>query len=246
MRIDEIEAPDLTGIDMTSVQTFVDSMRRIPRERVVALNDILLAKREEYAAQFASMTTLYHGAPERPYKSADRTLNVYDEIMANGFKLTQGRRSIGGMGALEVVDNLGIFLTDSKTLAHFFGDNRDDHGRGRVITCKVDTSRLLESSKARGTIVKLGCELVNQYNGTTKTRLAMRDWWWLVDRKPFVDAIKAEGYTGVRFQEDVAVRRSANAFDGHTYFIFDPTTIHIKTDYTIAMLYDDLKKGASI
>jgi hypothetical protein len=242
MRIAEVEnSLNLDGIDMTSVQTFMDSLRSVPREQVVALNDVLKDKRSEYEARFDGLTTLYHGAPERPY-AGDRKLNVYNEIMNNGFKLTQGRRSIGGMGALIVVDNLGIFLTDSKSLAIFFGNNRDDHARGRLITCKVDTTRLLESAKARGPLVKLGCELVNQYNGTAKTRLAMKDWWWLVDRKPFIDAIKAEGYTGVLFQEEVSVRKSANAFDGHTYFIFDPATIHVKTEYTITMFYNDIKR----
>ncbi len=245
MRWSELqEAVDvnLDGVDMTSMETFVQSMPRLPREQVVALNNVLLARRSEHEKKFSGMATLYHGAPERAFDSDKKLINIHADITTNGFKLTKGRRG-GAFGSTYFVENLGIFLTDSKPLAHFFGNNRDDHGRGRVIECKTDISRLLDSSTAKGELLKLGCALLNKYNGTTKTRLALRDWWWLVDQQRFVDYIKALGHTGIKFKEETSVRRNANAFDGHTYFIFDPASIHVQTTYTVGMFYEELKRG---
>jgi len=242
MRITDLERVNLDGIDMTNVDTFMDSLRRIPRDRVVALNSAMLAKREEFMNQFTGLTTLYHGAPENGLGADNKLINIHQEIMANGFQLTRGRRG-GAFGSNYFVENLGIFLSDQKNLAQFFANNRDERGYGKVIECKVDTTRLLDSGMAKGDLVKLGVTLLNKYNGTSKTKLAMKDWWWLVDQPAFVNRIKQDDHTGVKFKENASVRRSANAFDGHTFFIFDPSSIHIKTGYSITMFYEDLKKG---
>jgi len=240
MRIFEVATDfDLTGIDMTSAETFVQSMSRIPRERVVVLNNEFVKRREQHDAQYSSLTKLYHGAPERS-RVGDRYLDIHGEIVRDGFKLTKGRRTIG-LGDY-LVDNLGIFLSDSKSIAQFFGDNRDDHGRGRVIECRVDTRRLYDSSVAKGEIAAVGLSLINEYKGTTKTKLALRDWWWLVDQPELVNMVQQTGFTGILFKETTGVRRAANSFDGHTFFIFDPKSIHIETRYTIASFYEELKR----
>lgn len=238
MRICEIITENITsdmlsGIDLTNVNTFITSLNRAPKDQVRALNDVLLKKRQEIAAPYATWTKLYHGTTEP----------ITKEIMTNGFQLTKGQRSVGSLGATIMVDNQGIFLTDSIKLAHFFGGNRADYKPHQVITTLVDTSRVLDSDEASMKLRKLGLSLVNRYKGTTKTRLAIRDWWWLVDNSDFVAAIKAEGYSGVRFKEDAVVRRDANAFDGHTYCIFDVSKIKIEKQIgmTVNQFYEWLK-----
>lgn len=183
----------------------------------MALNDILLQQREAAEAPHRSWTTLYHGTTEK----------IYETIMQDGFRLTQGRRAVGGMGATIIVNNQGIFLADSANLASFFGGNRSDNNQHKVIKTQVDTSRIMDSSAADVKLRKLGLDLLSAYNGLSKTKLAIRDWWWLVDQSAFVEVIKQGGHTGVRFKEDTSVRRQANAFDGHTYCVFDLATIRI-------------------
>jgi hypothetical protein len=207
----------LDGVDMTTYENFMASLGRIPRDQLVKLNDILKSQRAEVETKYAGWTTLYHGTPPK----------LYEIIKKDGFKLTQGKRTVGGMGATIIVDNQGIFLTDSPNIAAFFGSNRSDNGQYQVINTQVDTSRVMDSDKADLELRKLGLALVNKYNGTVKTKLALKDWWWLVDKVEFINQIKSGGHTGVRFKEEASTRKAANAFDGHTYCIFDLSTIRI-------------------
>jgi hypothetical protein len=59
-------------------------------------------------------------------------------------------------------------------------------------------------------------------------RLAIRDWWWLLDRPEFVEALKQHGYSGVRFRESAYINRATGSVAGNSYLIFDPSGITVK------------------
>jgi len=153
---------------------------------------------------------LYHGTPH--------------EI--NDFKLTKGKRS-GFLGSEHEVDNLGIFMTDSLSMAHFFGSSRSSHPKDyRVYKAFVYLGKCLDANQTIPVKVrKFGLDLVNKYEGTNKKTLAQSDIWWLLDRKSFVEGLKKEGYDSVKFKETKEVRKAGG--DGNTYCIFDPKNIKI-------------------
>ena len=143
--------------------------------------------------------------------------------MNEGFALGKGQRS-GFMGATFTVDNQGIFLSDNKQAARFFGEDRSGSpGEAQVLTCYADTSRVMPAEQAPREILRLGVSIINKYDNSNKSRLAVRDWWRLLDRGEFVSAIKKMGYTGVSFREDAFLN-----LPGRTYLIFDPSTIKIR------------------
>jgi hypothetical protein len=220
----------LDNINLLSFQSFMDSLNRVPREQVQSLQAILTKMQRELRQPHAGYTELYHGT----------TNQLADTIVKSGFILTQGRRG-GFMGLTNYVDNQGIFLTDTKSLAHYFGSNRSDGHPGdyRLITCYTDTSHVMQISQAPRTVVRLGLKLINDYNGTNVRKIAEREWWWLLDQKPFVAALRAEGFTGAQFKEAAPIRRASQSPDAHTVLIFDPTAIKIAelTKITIKDFY---------
>jgi len=156
---------------------------------------------------------LYHGSPH---------------MGLNELKLEKGRRSGGFMGSTKHVDNLGVFLTDSISLAMYFGENRSDYGDRKIYAayCKIDN--LLDSNSMPPSLRKKGLDLINSYEGTLKHTLAQRDIWWLLDQLDFVNKIKELGFDSMRFKESLAIRKESKSFDAFTYFIMDPSNIVIK------------------
>tara|TARA_R110000868_G_scaffold12456_25_gene59638 strand:+ start:1660 stop:2241 length:582 start_codon:yes stop_codon:yes gene_type:complete len=125
---------------------------------------------------------LYHGTESK----------IAVDILDNGFKIGKGRRS-GFMGSENIVDNLGIFLTDSKKAASFFGNNRSERGDFVVIKTCASLNKVLDLSsidKMPLEIKKTGLTIINDYEGSSKTKLAGRDIWWLLDKKDFVEKNK--------------------------------------------------------
>jgi hypothetical protein len=160
---------------------------------------------------------LYHGSPQ-------------ESIAHQGLQITKGQRSRGFMGATYEVENHGIFMTDSKSMANYFGSNRSNYGRDYTVYeayCNVDP--VLDLSKPiTGQIKKIGLKLINQYSGSAKTKLAESDIWWLLDQSEFIELIKSLGYNSVKFKEDYSIRKAVDK-GSSTYLIFDPSRIMIKS-----------------
>ncbi len=172
----------------------------------------------EYARKLGTShpVLLYHGSPQ-------------DKIASQGFQVTMGQRNIGFMGAGYSVQNQGVFMTDSKEMAHFFGSNRSDGGRNyRVYTAYANLDHIFDATGVMPLhFRKLGLKLIGNYYGKKKSKLAESDIWWLLDRPEFVQLIKDAGYTAVRFKENYAIRKqtSKSAF---SYLVFDPVHLMIK------------------
>ncbi len=95
-------------------------------------------------------TILYHGSPHKIEK----------------FKLTKGARS-GGIFGYREVENLGVFLTDEKKIAKFFGDNRVDMGTTKsyseIYTVFVHLGNILHFENLPPDIKKLGNYILNRW-----------------------------------------------------------------------------------
>jgi hypothetical protein len=216
-----IDSTLLQDVDMSSYESFNKSLSKIPREQLMQLSGVLDQMREKIRKPHAGYIELYHGAPQKHA----------EDIRKNGFKITKGKRS-GGITGLEYeeeVDNQGIFLTDSKPMAQFFGSNRSDYENDwKMFTCYVDSTKIVSSDNMALDIKRVGLRLINDYNGSKLKSIADRDWFWLLDQTEIVNMIKNKGYTGVQFREGAATKRLAGVKDGHTYLIFDPASIQIK------------------
>lgn len=227
--------PDLEGLDLSTYENFYQSLGRIPKENLVALNDILRQKRE--AVKPVGWIEVYHGAPTP----------IAQAIIQNGFQLGKGKRALGFMGGTYTVDVQGIFLSDSKRLSSFFGSNRDNTNgvNFRVLTCYIDPTHILDFEAVPKGILKAGLEISNRLydRSMTRRRLNLHDWWSLLDQPEFVQVIKQHGFTGVRYKEELDVRRNAGDLNAHTYFIMDPTTIRIleRDGWSIKRFYEWLK-----
>jgi len=209
-------------LDVLSVDNFRSSISRLKRSNPDAFQK-LADKFEELKAQknapTKNKTVLYHGTSAKRKQS----------ILNNGFQNTEGERG-GFMGSVHTVQNQGMFLTDDRNLAHYFGENRAD-GRWdtEVIECYVDVSRILDTNQAPQEVIKLGLKLINDYNGTKNSRIPKREWWWLMDQPEFITSIKELGYTGVKFRESPSIL-SVSKSSGNTFLIFDPSTIVLKEE----------------
>lgn len=174
---------------------------------------------EHYAKKVGTdkPTILYHGSPQ-------------DKIAQQGFQVTMGERSSGFMGASYSVQNQGIFMTDSKEMANFFGSNRSDGGRNyRVYTAYANLDHVFDTTAGMPLqFRKLGLQLINDYYGKKKTKLAESDIWWLLDRPQFVDLIKKAGYAAVKFKEDYAIRKQSSK-TAFSYLVFDPSHLVVKS-----------------
>lgn len=220
----------LDRIDVSSWDAFNNSLRRLTREQVQELQKIMTKTRDGQVPENA--LKLFHGAPRV----------AAEDIKKNGFKLTKGRRS-GFMGAINHVENQGIFLTDAKGLAGYFGSNRSEYGHDyEVLTCYVEPSGIADISSIPRPIIRWGLEALQRWDGVKRTRIPMREWWWLLDKPEFVNQIKAEGFTGIRFREDKTVLKAANrefnSAEGHTYMIFDPSMIRVEGKDIIRTVHD--------
>lgn len=165
-------------------------------------------------------TLLYHGTPH------------HAAITQSGFKLTDGRRS-GFLGSEQKVQNQGIFLSDSKERAGFFGTNRADHvSDARVMPVYADLGNTLDMQRLPPTLNKLGVGLVNSYEGSKKRALNRSDHHWVLDRPEFVNAAKAAGFHSAKFPESNPVAKMSSP--SSTYMVFNPEKIqpvkeHIRT-----------------
>lgn len=225
---EKLEIPE--NLDLTTFDTFRNSLYQLSKEQLRQLQDIWDELKNNSVSGWIE---LYHGTPRKHA----------EEIKRSGFKLTKGERS-GFLGATKIVDNQGIFLSDSRRVAHFYGSNRAD-GSSEVLTVYVDpSSKILDiDQKIPPAINRLGVDILKQWDGKTRRKIPILEWWWLLDRPEFSQFIKKQGYDGVRFREDLHIRRMAGS--GNTYIIFDPDKIKIKdgpgTMNTLHSFYSWLK-----
>ena len=205
-------------LDYSSVPAFMASFQKFGQSNMVEAKKLLDTFLAEYNPKVPTgWIELYHGAPPQNAKN----------IHANGFELTIGKRS-GFMGSTNIVDNQGIFLTDKKEMAHYFGDNRNnEYGVSHVVfTAHVDPKTITTFEQMSLRVRKLGADILEQWDGKKYRNIPQSYQWWLLDKPEFVEALKEEGFTGVKFRETIAVRRSANGgTEALTYLIFDPKDI---------------------
>lgn len=231
--------PLLTELITKSAEDVLKSLSNIEnygdfQKQIVALPNDTKQGIVDYISQLnnkESCTTgklLYHGTNSK----------IGLDILNNGFKIGKGRRS-GFMGSENIIDNLGIFLTDSQKAASFFGNNRSERGDFVVIKACASLKSTLDLSIPNVLPIelkKLGLNLVNGYNGSTKTKLAGKDIWWLLDRTDFVNKIKELGYDSVKFKEASDVVKMIDDPSAHTYMVFD--TLKLKISKRINNLQD--------
>ncbi len=221
------------GLKLDTFENFMDSLKYIPKEQLEELQAQLRDINKELMLPLHGLAKLYHGTPTDIAQIIDR----------EGYKLTMGQRG-GFMGAINHVMNKGIFLTDSKRLAIYYGSNRSKYGQDyKVLECYVDTTHILDCDKAPLDIRKLGIELMFKWDGIKRTKIPVAEWWWLLDHDEFVNLIKGHGYTGVRFKEDKAMRKQADDVMAHTIMIFNPSDIKELKNYTmnVRQFYEHLK-----
>lgn len=163
-------------------------------------------------------TILYHGSPDKIEK----------------FKLTKGVRS-GGIFGYREVENLGVFLTDEKKIAKFFGNNRADRGYSEIYTVFVDLGNVLDFEKLPPDIKKLGNYLLRRWQGK-RYDISRDNFWLLLDMPDFVNEVKKK-YDTIIFKEAKKTFKAINVSSGYTYFIIDPKNIEIYNPLT----YDELK-----
>lgn len=190
------------------------NMLKNPQTLNAIVQQVENINKEEYGKRLGTSnpTLLYHGSPQT---KLEQLLPV------------KGRRSHGFMGAEYQVDNQGVFLTDSKQVATYFGKNRSDSGEYGVYQAYVNLDKVLDIANLPSNIRSLGLKMVNAYDGTRKTRFARSDMWWLLDKSEFINAIKSLGFNSVRFRESIAIEKSAG--NGNTYLVFNPKDIAIKS-----------------
>lgn len=191
-----------------------------PTQRQALLDYVEDVNAQNYQAKLGGeATVLYHGSPEA-------------KIEQEGLKILKGQRS-GFLGATISVQNQGIFMTDSKRMAQYFATNRADHpADARVYEAYVKIGKLLDLSdptKIPPTLRKVGLSLMEKYEGKTKTKLAIRDIWKLLDQAEFVKAIKEAGYNTVRFKEEGHIKKGSGDAGASTYLVFDPNDILVKS-----------------
>lgn len=197
--------------------------------QTMALSDIDKQKILDFTKEFNnSGLILYHGTPK------------FRQIDDEGLKLTRGERTSGFMGAPYYVNNLGVFLSDKERTAKFFGDNRADYKQYKVLAYIADIHNILDfTTKIPYKFNKLGSELINNYYGGKRTKIARSDIFWCLDIPKFVDLIKSEGYDAVKFLEDPENKKGQKT--SCTYFIMDVNKLHRKI-LTMRDLYNYVRK----
>jgi hypothetical protein len=166
---------------------------------------------------------LFHGSPHNIEK----------------FELTKGARS-GGIFSYREVDNLGVFLTNNKKIAKFFGDNRVNHktkSYSEIYTVFVDLGNILHFENLPPDIKKLGNYLLYKWKGK-RYDISRYNFWLLLDMPDFINEVKKK-YDTIIFKEGKHIFKDAGTDSGETYFIIDPNRIEIYKPLT----YDELKKN---
>lgn len=210
-----------------------DKIERLNREDkqelLSAIKDINQKSRQRYS----NMLTLYHGT----------TNPIATKILSGGFQLGKGKRS-GFLGSEKVVNNLAIFLSDTKVLARAYGSNRDPHdGRDtRVLEVKANIKNPLDMSIWSGKIPRsirdVALETLSEYEGRRITRPKQEDMFWMIDQPEIVEAIKEEGFDSVIFVESRATKKALGVNPKEhaaTYAVFKPQDIHIVRDALVNM-----------
>jgi hypothetical protein len=214
-----VKKPDcLVGItSVEQLQQALKVMDKIDREEIARFVQAVNVEHYAHLVHSRNPVLLYHGSDKELTK----------------FELTTGRRS-GFMGSEYAVTNLGIFLSDSKGVAAFYGDNRSKYGRGLTHHVYANLDNLLDISDLKSlpkALRTIGLKLVNAHYGTKKSALAIADVWWLLDRLEFVQAIKTAGYNSIKFKETPAIQREiAKTYKvetQYTFMVFDPKDLAI-------------------
>ena len=58
----------------------------------------------------------------------------------------------------------------------------------------------------------------------------MQTLWWLLDQEKFIDEIKKEGFNSIKFKEDSHIKKTSGDSSAHTYLVFNPQDIIVKSD----------------
>ena len=173
-------------VDLSSFDAFMKSLKTLPREEIRRLQQEMNSVQERSFMPGPGWKKLYHGTDS----------SIADKIRGSGFQAGEGRRS-GFMGMTKTVANQGVFLSDDASSARYFGQNRSDDPRAAdLVTCYADVSKVMNFDSPPPPVRRLGLSILNKYEGTRKTRLALRDWWWLLDQPEFVSSIKEAGFSG--------------------------------------------------
>lgn len=140
------------------------------------------------------------------------------------------------------IDNLGIFLTDNKRLAEFFGQNRAEGikntSRFELYTLLVDTGRILYMDNLPSQQKRLANELLYNYHGS-RQRLSPQNYWWLLDKPEFIDSIRKK-YDTVVFNEKPKIMKMAGVNYGKTFFVMNPDRIEIYKPLRFLELKDNI------
>jgi len=201
----------------------------LSRDELLYLEQLLKKVDVDRAAQNRSSgkLLLFHGTPHKIDK----------------FMLTRGQRS-GFMGSTHEVDNLGIFLTDSRRLAHYFGDNRGNFKGYTVYPVWANVGRVLDFSKWTSVPLsarKIAKELLEEYDGYQHSiNSTPRDLqWWLLDQPEFIEEL-IKYFDTIKYKEEPSILREAGDTKAFTYFVFDPSRLEIAKSMAIKATPEDL------
>ena len=196
---------------------------------------------------FIDFYTKFCGGPENNYKRNGRTILYHgtpDDI--DSFQLTKGTRSIGSLGNREV-DNLGVYLTDNKKLADFFGNNRAEgkyKSMSNTYTVFVDLGRVLDYQNLPPNLKKIAnIELYNWFG--SRQKISPKNVWLLMDNPEFINEVK-KSYDTIVFDEEKKVFKLANLNSGRTYFILDPNRIEKYEPLTFNELKNNIESYIEI
>ena len=190
--------------------------------------------------------TAFTGSPEDNYKRNGRTILYHgtpDDI--DSFQLTKGTRNIGG--ANREVDNLGVFLTDNKKLADFFGNDRAEgkyKSMSNTYTVFVDLGRVLDSQNIPPNLKKIANLELYNYHGK-RQNISPTNFWWLLDNPEFINEVK-KSYDTIVFDEQKKILKLANFNSGRTYFILDPNRIEKYEPLTFNELKNNIESYIEI
>jgi len=192
-----------------------------------------------YAARLGTdaPVLLYHGSPLM-------------DLDTQGLRPAKGRRSLGFLGAVKEVENLAVFLTDSRRLAELYAQNRSDRHEYRVYEVYANLDHLLDMTDVRRlptSLKKLGASAAQAWRGGSKT-VRQSEAWWVLDQPEFVAELLRLGYTSaVLFEEARTVRELAQgrkfAVRPRTYAVFSPEHVVVRSPIMDAVrTRDDLRR----
>jgi hypothetical protein len=209
-------------IDSDSIKSFAvkarDSYGKEELEILNSFTDFIAKPQNNHNRK--NREILYHGSP--------------DEI--EKFKHTKGRRG-GFLGAIKEVDNLGVFLTDDKRLANFYGNNRANYNQNfKIYTLFVDLGRILHYDQLPKNLIKIANNELKVYYGK-RIKISKKYFWWLLDNPNFINEVRKNYDSILYYEEYETIKLSGSS--GKGYFILDPDRIEIYKPLT----FDELKKN---